>query len=59
MQDIYYNYIRPHQGLGGKTPAEKAGIGIKDENKWLALIRESLKQRVSDTDGEWMEGTNS
>jgi hypothetical protein len=33
MQDIYYNYVRPHQALDGKTPAETAGIGIEDKNK--------------------------
>ena len=33
MNKIYYNFIRPHQGLEGKTPAEMAGIGINGENK--------------------------
>jgi len=45
MQDIYYNYVRPHQALDGKTPAEKAGIGIEDQNKWLGLIKKSLESR--------------
>jgi hypothetical protein len=40
-QRIYYNYVKPHQGLDGKTPAEKAGIGIGDENKWLGLIKKA------------------
>ena len=22
----YYNYLRPHEGLEGKTPAQEAGI---------------------------------
>ncbi len=35
---IYHNYIREHQGLGGKTPAEKCGILIEGENKWKTLI---------------------
>lgn len=26
---IYYNFIRPHMGLEGETPAEAAGIGVK------------------------------
>jgi hypothetical protein len=43
MQDIYYNFIRPHQALEGKTPAEKAGIGIEEQNKWLGLIKKSLE----------------
>jgi hypothetical protein len=33
---IYHNYIREHQGLQeNKTPAEKAGIEVGGENKWL------------------------
>jgi len=38
-QRIYYNHIRPHQALNGKTPAEACGIGTEGENKWLTLIR--------------------
>jgi len=41
MQDIYYNHVRPHQGLGGETPAEKAGICIEEQNKWLGLIKKA------------------
>jgi transposase-like protein len=26
---IYHNYVRPHQGLNGKTPADACGIEIK------------------------------
>jgi hypothetical protein len=37
-QRIYYNFVKPHRALDGKTPAEKAGI--KGKNKWLSLIRE-------------------
>lgn len=33
MNQIYYNVIRPHMGLKGKTPAEAAGIGVSKENK--------------------------
>ncbi len=44
-QRIHYNYLRPHQGLGGKTPAEKAGIDLKLEgNKWEELIRRSKRK---------------
>lgn len=32
---IFHNYIRPHQALEGKTPAEVAGIKIEGENKCL------------------------
>ena len=35
----YYNYIRPHQGIGGLTPAEMAHIPIDlDGNRWLKMI---------------------
>ena len=37
---IYHNYIRGHQGLQeNKIPAEKAGMEIEGENKWLTLIQ--------------------
>lgn len=45
MQDIYYNHVRPHQALDGKTPAEEAGVGVEKGNKWLALIERSLDQK--------------
>lgn len=40
---IYHNYIRPHMGLDGKTPADKAGIKIEGENKWITLIQNASK----------------
>jgi len=41
--DIYYNYIRPHQALNGKTPAEKANINLElGGNRWMELIKKSL-----------------
>lgn len=36
---IYHNYVRPHMALEGETPANKAGIQIEGENKWLTLIQ--------------------
>ncbi len=41
---IYHNYVRPHEGLDGKTPAEAAGIEIKGQNKWLTIIQNASKQ---------------
>jgi transposase-like protein len=38
---IYHNYVRPHQGLNGKTPAEACGIEIKGDDKWKTLIENS------------------
>jgi transposase-like protein len=32
---LYYNFIRPHIALNGRTPAEKAKVDLKlNENKW-------------------------
>jgi hypothetical protein len=36
---IFHNYIKPHEGLDGKTPAEAAGIKVEGGNKWLTLIQ--------------------
>jgi len=36
---IFHNYIREHQGLKGKTPAEACGITVKGKNKWKTLIQ--------------------
>ena len=32
---IYHNYVRPHMGLNGKTPAEAAGIEVKGKDTHL------------------------
>lgn len=38
---VYYNFLRPHLSLKGKTPAEACGIDLKIENGWEGLIREA------------------
>jgi len=40
---IFHNYLRPHQGLNGRTPAEAAGISIAGTNKWVTLIRNASR----------------
>jgi hypothetical protein len=42
---IYHNYVKPHMGLKGKTPAEAAGIGVEGKNKWLTLIQNASNTR--------------
>ncbi len=46
---IYYNYVRPHMGLNGKTPSDMPGIVVEGQNKWLTIIqnakRDDLKPR--------------
>lgn len=46
MNQIYYNFIRPHMGLDGITPAEMAGVGIEGDNKWTKLIMESVRHKT-------------
>jgi transposase-like protein len=41
---IYHNYIRPHMALDGQTPAEKAGIIVEGQDKWLTLIQNASKK---------------
>ena len=41
---LYYNFIKPHESLFNKTPAEVAGIDLELENtKWENLLVKSLK----------------
>ncbi len=42
---LYHNYIRPHEALNGKTPAEACGIQIKGNNKWKTLIENASKNK--------------
>lgn len=43
---IYHNYIRPHEALNGKTPAEACGIRIEGKNKWLTLIQNASSEAI-------------
>jgi len=42
-QRIYYNFVKPHEALDGKTPAEKAGINIDGKDKWKTVFKNTLK----------------
>jgi len=45
---LFHNYIRSHEGLEGKTPAEAFGIRVKGENKSLTLIQNASKEGRED-----------
>ena len=45
-QRIYYNFIKPHQALEGKTPAEKCAIKLKGNNKWSTLIQNTKRGEI-------------
>ena len=40
---LFHNYLRPHQGLDGKTPSEACGIIIQGKNKWKTLIENASR----------------
>jgi len=42
---IYHNFIRPHMTLNGETPAEKAGITVEGENKWVTVIQNATVEK--------------
>ena len=41
---IYHNYVREHEGLGGQTPAEAAGIKIGGQDKWVTVIQNAARK---------------
>jgi transposase-like protein len=44
-QEIFYNFIKPHEALKGKTPSELAipSLQFETPNRWLELINLSSK----------------
>ena len=40
---MFHNYFRPYMGLDGQTPAEKCGIKINGDNKWMTIIQNATK----------------
>jgi transposase-like protein len=46
---IFHNYVRGHEGLQGKTPAEAGGIKVEGENKWITLIQ-NASHKISHDD---------
>jgi len=46
---LYHNYVRPHEALDGKTPADLCGIKIEGQNKWKTLIQNASKNSKVNT----------
>jgi putative transposase len=44
---IFHNFIRPHEALKGKTPAEACGIEVVGDNKWITLIQNASQRNDS------------
>jgi transposase-like protein len=56
---VHYNYVRPHQSLGNKTPAQAARMQVP--NNWKGLIDEATKheaQTLANVLGEKAHGEN-
>ena len=47
LNEIYHNFLRPHMGLDGMTPAEKEGIHIPGPDRLLTLIRCAAASRFN------------
>jgi putative transposase len=43
---IYHNFVRPHEGLNGETPGERAGIKVEGLDKWKTIIENASKRAV-------------
>lgn len=43
---LFHNYIRSHEALEGKTPAEASGIEIEGNNKWITLIQNATQNKT-------------
>ena len=46
--NIYYNFVRPHTALNGKTPAQKAKIKA-DRAKWMSLVKKARQHQRFET----------
>lgn len=47
---VHYNFFRPHESLGDRTPAEKAGIKFLYKN-WMDVVR-GVKDVKQEADSE-------
>ena len=45
---MHYNFVRPHMGLDGRTPAEAAGIKIVGRDKWMTIIGNAGMYRLAE-----------
>ena len=47
---LYYNFIKPHESLDGRTPSEEAGITLEGDNKWLTLMYKAVQYQKAKGD---------
>ncbi len=44
---VHYNFVRKHQALGGKTPADASMIKVEGKNKWKTIIQNASLSKAS------------
>jgi transposase-like protein len=49
---LYHNFVRPHMALEGQTPADRAGIKIEGQDKWMTIIQNASKKNQSDNSND-------
>jgi hypothetical protein len=42
---LFHNFIRPHEALDEKTPADACGLKVEGQNKWITLIQNASKNQ--------------
>ena len=47
MAILRHHSIKPHAGIGGRTPAEEAGIDIWGSDKWMTPIPERRSRHIT------------
>lgn len=60
---LHHNFVRPHMGLGGATPAAAARITIEGPSRMTSIgsaaLRERDKKRKEDQDGQTTPAENA
>lgn len=49
---LYHDFVRPHEGLKGKTPADMVGIKVEGQNKWMTIIQNAKRAPTVDGKGD-------
>jgi hypothetical protein len=52
--ETFHNYIRPHEGLNGKTPAEACRITVEGKNKWLTRTKRKPRQKGLENNAKFL-----
>jgi hypothetical protein len=47
---LFRNYIRPHETLYEEMPADRVGIRIEGENRWMTLVQNAKHRHVEESD---------